>query len=1102
MTETTATLTIANHSGDWYHKYTVPTTPAGTCSSAVSTATASLTGLTGGTAYTWKAYSDSGCATEIASETFSTVGLTAGSLTQTTATLTLSNWTADWWHKKTVPATPAGTCVSVAANTLTASLTSLAAGTAHTWEVYSATGCNAADKIADVSFTTAATITLTASAITETTATLTIAGHTGSWRYKYITPQGGSCSSSVSGDSTTVTGLTPGRDYSFRAYSDSNCGTSITAPVAFTTLPDRVINLRASPSVGEITADWDSAQGATKYQLQYRAGTGTYSSSQQVEILGGITTTSFNTVGRLPYKVRVRAGNATGWSTLWSDEASATAACTTCPGVAVSNIEATSARLAVSDYAGSRWYKRTTPDGGTCTSASFNNTINVSSLATGTVHVFGIYVGSTCANDDLLASTTTFTTKPGKPTKPTATAGAGSGKLTLSAAAVTGSGPITKWQYSTDSGTTWADVPGTNTSTTVSGTVTGLTDGTSYTIRVRAVNVTGHGAASDASDAATPTDTTLTASAITQTTATLTLTNWTSAWWYKGDQDGATCTEVAANTATASLSGLTGGTTYTYKAYSDSCSTLIATAAAFTTLAPRTGGGGGGGGGGGSSANRAPTFGAQAIADQTWRQGLIIEPLVLPAASGGDGTLTYTLAPALPEGVTFDAATRVLSGLPAAPLAATRYTYTATDADRDTASLAFTLTVPASAAPDRRPAFSKDQRVAGNGKLAGRVPPDAHGARGGRAGAAPAGLSYTQNTAIEPTVLPAASGGDGALSYALAPALPQGLSFDAATRVLSGTPAAEAAPALYTYTATDEDGDTANLTFTLAVAADLRPAFEAGATLPDLSYEQGTLIEPLALPAATGGDAPLRYALQPALPQGMNFDAATRVLSGTPETRMKAARYTYTVTDADGDSASLHFRLAATPPARALAERAVLADSLASQGRAVLGGARRALDGRFRDADRIMDLAVLRANWSDWRDRLTAAAKGPSGNTGDAARPGWGRTSSPSPQTSGATGVDAAAATRARGDRLQVRPRRLRRLRGKRRGRVPAAPAKRLRPVRPGGDVRDNSDRRKRRPGRTPLIHAWTTAGTTAPATARPACGCPTGSGAGATPCA
>ena len=80
---------------------------------------------------------------------------------------------------------------------------------------------------------------------------------------------------------------------------------------------------------------------------------------------------------------------------------------------------------------------------------------------------------------------------------------------------------------------------------------------------------------------------TLTASSITATGATLTIANHTAAWWYKSDTAGATtCESVAANTGSKALSGLTPATSYTYSAYSASgCADAnrIATASAFTT---------------------------------------------------------------------------------------------------------------------------------------------------------------------------------------------------------------------------------------------------------------------------------------------------------------------------------------------------------------------------------------------------------------------------------------------------------------------------------------------------------------------------------------
>ena len=95
-----------------------------------------------------------------------------------------------------------------------------------------------------------------------------------------------------------------------------------------------------------------------------------------------------------------------------------------------------------------------------------------------------------------------------------------------------------------------------------------------------------------------------------------------------------------------------------------------------------------------------PSFGDATILDQTWVQDGALKPLTLPAASGGDGELAYALAPRLPAGVSFDATTRVLSGTPTTPQAATAYTYTATDTDGDAAALSFPITVRAAARDD------------------------------------------------------------------------------------------------------------------------------------------------------------------------------------------------------------------------------------------------------------------------------------------------------------------------------------------------------------------------------------------------------------------
>ena len=67
----------------------------------------------------------------------------------------------------------------------------------------------------------------------------------------------------------------------------------------------------------------------------------------------------------------------------------------------------------------------------------------------------------------------------------------------------------------------------------------------------------------------------------------------------------------------------------------------------------------------------------------------------LPAATGGDAgtTLTYTLSPTLPAGLTFNPRTRRITGVPTVEMSDTTYTYTVTETDGDSASLTLTFRV-------------------------------------------------------------------------------------------------------------------------------------------------------------------------------------------------------------------------------------------------------------------------------------------------------------------------------------------------------------------------------------------------------------------------
>ena len=275
------------------------------------------------------------------------------------------------------------------------------------------------------------------------------------------------------------------------------------------------------------------------------------------------------------------------------------------------------------------------------------------------------------------------------------------------------------------------------------------------------------------------------------------------------------------------------------------------------------------------------------VADQTFEQNQEIDTITLPDATGGSGSLTYTLTPALPAGLSFDASARTLTGTPTSAAEQTKYSYTVTD-DRDsTETLTFNIQV--NKAPDP-PAFS------------GTV----------------ADQTFEQNQDIGTITLPDATGGSGSLTYTLTPNLPAGLTFDASARTLTGTPTSAADQTKYSYTVTDDRDSTDAITFNIQVnKAPDPPAFSG--TVADQTFEQNQDIGTLSLPDAKGGSGSLTYTLSPDLPAGLSFDASARTLTGTPTSAAEQTKYSYTVTDDRDSTETLTFNIqvnkAPDPPA-------------------------------------------------------------------------------------------------------------------------------------------------------------------------------------------
>ncbi len=268
-------------------------------------------------------------------------------------------------------------------------------------------------------------------------------------------------------------------------------------------------------------------------------------------------------------------------------------------------------------------------------------------------------------------------------------------------------------------------------------------------------------------------------------------------------------------------------------------------------------------------ADLTPSFATVTVPAKSWTRHDAISAFTVPAASGGDGTLTYS-ATGLPAGVTMSS-DRSVSGIPTAAGSGTA-TITATDTDGDTATVAFAWNVSA----DAIPSFAAVPLIKRN---------------------------WTEGTAVTAFTVPAATGGDGMLTYT-ASGLPSGVSM-AATRSVSGTPD-RSGSGTATVTATDADGDTASVRFDWTVSpgpGDQAPVFSQQ-KLQEQDWIVRRSIQTFTVPAAIGGDGSIVYTAE-GLPGGIALSAQRLVSGRATATGSGTARIT--ATDADGDFATATF---------------------------------------------------------------------------------------------------------------------------------------------------------------------------------------------------
>lgn len=221
---------------------------------------------------------------------------------------------------------------------------------------------------------------------------------------------------------------------------------------------------------------------------------------------------------------------------------------------------------------------------------------------------------------------------------------------------------------------------------------------------------------------------------------------------------------------------------------------------------------------------------------------------------------TYSITPTLPAGLSIDGTTGVISGTPTALSAQAEYTVRA---------------------------------ITTSGNLEGKITITVNDI-------APSNLSYTTpNVYTKDTAIVSLTpnvGGGAVTNYSISPNLPAGISINAVSGVISGTPTAISSAGVYTVTASNTGG---TVSFGLRITVnDVAPS-NLRYTSPKI-YTKGAVIPTLS-PSVNGG-AITSYTVNPTLPTGLTLDTLNGNITGRPTNIVASSIYTVTATNSGGST--------------------------------------------------------------------------------------------------------------------------------------------------------------------------------------------------------
>jgi hypothetical protein len=797
-------------------------------------------------------------------------------------------------------------------------------------------------------------------------------------------------STGTTGSSFTIPGLTNGTVYTVSVRADNTIGSgtpSVPASATPITVPGAPLDVIAASDAGSADIVWTAPAsnggspitGYTATAYTSSAGTTTAGTACTTATLAcTITGLSNGTT----YYIGVVATNVAGSGSVSNPLQSVTPLAR--PGApTLTGITSGDSYLSVSFTAGTAGgdpissYQYSLNGGTTWTTAAGTTSpLLINGLVDGTSYTVSVRAVSAAGPGATSTNTETGTpaTYPNPVNATTVTANGENAEIAVSwTVPANGGSPITEAQATAFSLPSGGVQEGTCTTTTnlvvgdtTSCTITGLTNGTTYYVSTQSENAVNWSSRSTPFVAATPSidpgvvtnvtgtpgDGQVSLSWTPGSTGQSAITNYVITYSAGGSY--VTFTHSASTVTSATVTGLTNGTPYTFEVAAVNTQGTGATSAPSGPVTPL-----------------GPSITSAALAS-----GELDVPYdAAPTVSGGTGPYTWSVTNgSLPTGLTINSATGVITGTPSA-IGPYSFTLLVTDALGGTSTQTESVGVVADS--------SITSTTFGNGEVGAAygATPSISGTTGPYTwsvtnGSLPAGLTLNPTTGAvsgQPTAsgsfsftlvatdalggtatqsetvdiaaapaldvsavpggevdvpysaTPTASGGTAPYTWSITTgSLPTGLTLSPTSGAISGSPTA-AGPDSFTLTATDFDGQPVSQSVTVVIVAD--PSIST-ASLPDgqvgAPYSQSV--------AATAGTGPYGWSITTgSLPSGLTINATTGAITGTPSAAGPSA-FTVTVTDADGQTTSESYTItvapAPAPPAPPVASPSITTTSL------------------------------------------------------------------------------------------------------------------------------------------------------------------------------